>query len=170
MHTLTHALLPVLALSAGSRRTTDKGPNYWNWKRLLLVALAGALPDLLNPHLSLQARYTSWSHGVPALCAFCLVLVMIWLIRRHRSQILLFIMLGTAYGLHLFCDLISGGLAWQYPLGNHVVGDYYVSARWWVPLDVGSVVLTYLIYRAIPNFRKWRERRRKVQLDFKWPG
>jgi len=160
MHTLTHALLPVVALSVDRKRTNEDGVIYWNWRKLLLVAVAGALPDLLNPHLSLQARYSSWSHGLPALCVFSVILLLIWLLRQ-RKESLFFIVMAAAYEMHLWCDLISGGIVWQYPLGNDVIGAYYISARWWVPLDIACVLAVYFIYRAIPNFRKWRELQRR---------
>ena len=164
MHTLTHALLPVIAVAVDRQRTDDRGTVYWSRGKLCLLALAGALPDLLNPHLSLQARYTSWSHGLPALLGFAAVLAVIWILRRKSEERLFFLLLAAAYELHLWCDLISGGIAWWYPFGSGVAGAYYISPKLWVPLDIACLLLVYFIYRAIPNFCKWCERRKKFTL------
>jgi len=57
MNTVTHALLPVIAAAvceSGFQLFKAKR-NHWSCKQLLLVGLFGAAPDLLNPHLSLEA-------------------------------------------------------------------------------------------------------------------
>jgi len=164
MNTVTHALIPVIAVVVDQGRVRENGEPYWNKKTLALVAIAGALPDLLNPHLSLAARYTSWSHGVPALGGLCFLLVLVYLTRRQRSDLPLLTILLVAYALHLFCDMVAGGIAWWYPFAGSVVGDYYVLPALWIPLDIACLCVVYFIYRAVPNYKKWK-RLRDAQIE-----
>jgi len=57
-----------------------------------------------------------------------------------------------AYILHLFCDAVAGGVAFLYPVKPVVTGDYYVSALWWIPLDVVCSLTAYFIWRY-PHLR-----------------
>ena len=66
MNTITHSLLPVIGTGIDKKRHR-KIAEYWNLPRVLAVAAFGAMPDLLNPHISLESRYSSWSHGLPLL-------------------------------------------------------------------------------------------------------
>jgi hypothetical protein len=63
MDTVTHALLPVIITTVALR---DTRPD-WLCGRggLIVIGIAGALPDLLSPHLSIESRLNSWSHGLP---------------------------------------------------------------------------------------------------------
>lgn len=59
MNTVTHALAPVLLTHfiLGKKEWIER-------KGLIVIGLAGALPDILNRHLSQEARHTSWSHSI----------------------------------------------------------------------------------------------------------
>ena len=59
----THALLPVCAglLIENAALAKGRGHFFPPWS-LPLIGFFGALPDLCTPHISLEARYSSWSH------------------------------------------------------------------------------------------------------------
>jgi len=81
MNVLTHALLPAV-LAAPLLPQTSRRAFYLSGG---IVAIAGALPDLLTPHLSLAARYASYSHTVFAWAGFNVFLVVLGLtVHRHR--------------------------------------------------------------------------------------
>ena len=69
MNTVTHALLPVVLAKTCLGR--DGQPKRWEW---LALAVAGAAPDLINPHIYLEDRMTSWSHALPAWLGFTVLL------------------------------------------------------------------------------------------------
>lgn len=68
-------------------------------------------------------------------------------------------LLSFAYGLHLACDAVSGGITWLAPFSARIIGDYYVPPRWWIPLDFIFILAAYLQLRAWPNLRTWRRSR-----------
>ena len=81
MNTVTHALAPVLLASFAAKKSVG-----FVRKEIIMIGIAGALPDLLNPHLSLEARMHSWSHGLPFwLFLSLLLLVLSRLPQRHLS-------------------------------------------------------------------------------------
>jgi membrane-bound metal-dependent hydrolase YbcI (DUF457 family) len=154
MYIITHTLAPVvliatadLALGLIRKERPLKARHY------AAIALAGALPDLLWPHMTLAARYASWTHTVWCLVLFALVAA--WGARylfSDRARMMTALMIG-AYGLHLFCDAIAGGIAWGYPFTDRIVGQYYVQPSIWYELDVGMtllacVVLSLLVLRS----------------------
>ncbi|MBX3740670.1 MAG: metal-dependent hydrolase [Akkermansiaceae bacterium] len=118
MDTLTHALAPVILVKICTRRTEDAG-----WRVLLPIAGAGALPDLLNPHLSLEARVASWSHGLPcwALVTMIFLLGSMLMSRHFRPRTA--VACSAAYLFHLVCDAISGGINWLSPFGTFQWGE-----------------------------------------------
>lgn len=154
MNTVTHALIPVICVRLMARPGTWLG----RWGPVK-IALAGALPDLLNPHLSLEARMTSWSHGIPAWLAFSAILITLSLLSQRRFHLGLALCLSGAYLLHIACDAISGGVNLLYPLRDWVVGDFWVHPIWWVPLDVTFILLCYFLFRVIPNLRAIRKQK-----------
>jgi hypothetical protein len=159
MNTLTHALLPVIAAglyeksyAPKSQRRGILGP-----KAIILIGVFGAAPDLINPHLSLSSRYSSWSHGLPFWTALTLGLVLYAAIRRSERPLwTTAAWLSGAYLLHLVCDGISGGIAWAYPFGHQIVGARLVTYRWWIPLDIVCASITYFIFRGIPCLAEYR--------------
>ena len=111
MDTVTHALAPVIIAHVTFSRSKSLG--VWS---LVAIGVAGALPDLLTPHMSLESRMTSWSHGLPFWAAFTGVLIVISLIsKQHLSNRLAWI-LSLSYLFHLICDAVSGGINVLYPV------------------------------------------------------
>ena len=154
MNTITHALLPVIAVSLVEK--VHRGPErrkVWTNREILAVGACGAAPDLLNPHISLAARYTSWSHGLPAWVGVSILLLVGAMCLRPLISLKLAGWGSLAYGLHLFCDLIAGGIAWRYPFGGEVVGHYWVPPGWWAWIDAACVLTLYFLWRVIPASR-----------------
>lgn len=157
MNTITHGLLPVI--TAGMCERAYLGPDgrrgFFSRRDILLIGLAGAAPDLFDPHLSLADRYSSWTHNVFAWAGFTLLVVVL---HAWRSQLIsrrLGLWLSAAYLLHLFCDAIAGGIAWLYPFAtDSIIGQYLVPSKLWIPLDLVCFLTTYFIFRAIPRFKK----------------
>jgi hypothetical protein len=59
----THALAPTLAaMMVDAIRVKKDRDRLFPGKALIAIGIAGALPDFLNPHLSLEARLSSWTH------------------------------------------------------------------------------------------------------------
>lgn len=172
MNTLTHALLPVLAAGVLARISpaNDKHPEKssrivpYGKKAILLIALAGAAPDLLTPHLSLEARYSSWSHSIFAWLGISFFILLLQLHPRSKQWIdrRTSIWCSAAYALHLISDAISGGIAWLYPWKPDVIGDYYVNPIFWIPLDVLCFLGAYFLYRVIPRIRQNQARSKRL--------
>ncbi|MEP2774388.1 MAG: metal-dependent hydrolase [Luteolibacter sp.] len=146
MDTITHALLPVIIYEMSRRESSE-----WAGKRgVIAIGVGGALPDLINPHLSLAARMSSWSHGLP----FWLVLTAALLIAAYFSgrkfSLLLALACSAACLLHIFCDAISGGVNFLYPFGAFVWGKYWVHPVLWIPLDVACLLICYYLFRLRP--------------------
>lgn len=148
MNTVTHALLPVIA----TRLSVGKATWLGRWG-LAFIGLAGALPDLLSPHLSLAARMSSWSHGLPFWSALTVGLILGSLFSRGRFTTRLALACSAAYLLHLFCDAISGGINWGYPVADRIWGAYWVDPILWVPLDILCLLVGYAIFRLIPHLK-----------------
>jgi hypothetical protein len=156
MNTLTHALLPVLAarplLTAGLGHPTPRRREFF------LIGVAGALPDVLNPHLSLAARLASWSHAAWCWLAFTAVVLAVARLRPGWLAPRVAWLMSGAYLLHQACDAISGGVAWLNPWSRVVVGGRWVPFAWWIPLDAVLLFATYLVFRCWP---RWRDLRTK---------
>ena len=157
MDTITHALAPVILT-----RLAFGKPAWMPRFGLVAIGVAGAMPDLVNPHLSLAARMTSWSHGLPFWGGLTVVLLGFALVKRRLLPVRLAVLLSAAYLLHMVCDAISGGINWMFPVGNFVWGDYFVDPVWWIPLDVVCVLTAYVMFRLVPLRARVRERRGEV--------
>lgn len=158
MNTITHGLAPLLltyALLPESKQLTGK--------QLVVVGLCGALPDLINPHLSLAARMASWSHGLPAWLAVTVLLLVASAILKSVFPWRAAVAGSLAYLLHLFCDAIAGGINWLSPVGDAYWGAYWFPVILWVPTDVVLVLTTYLVFRAIPQIRKVKQKTSSLQ-------
>ena len=155
MDIFTHALAPALLAHnfVGRKKAFSR-------KDLVLIGIAGALPDLLNPHLSLDARMHSWSHGLPGWLVISLLFVGLSKIRRVGLSTRVAVIMAFAYLLHMVCDAISGGIDWLYPSGSFVWGEYWVDPTLWVPLDIVLVLIAYFQFRIIPMRRKLAQARR----------
>lgn len=155
MNTVTHALIPVICV-----RLITSRPKWLGRWGLIQVGLAGALPDLLNPHFSLEARMTSWSHGLPFCLAISTILVLGSLISRGKLSPQVAMCMSAAYLLHIACDAISGGVDLFYPLGSRIWGDYWVDPLWWIPIDTILILAAYTMFRILPNLKNPRDAER----------
>lgn len=155
MDTVTHALLPVIATGIFA-----KGVRWIGRRGIFAIGMAGALPDILTPHLSLEARMSSWSHGLPFWLAFTFAIIVIALTTKGRIAVKLALALSASYLLHLFCDAISGGVNFLYPFEDLILGDYWVPPIFWVPLDIACVLTCYFMFRVFPAIKA---RRHSVQ-------
>lgn len=139
MNVVAHILFPVaFAQSANVCRTRSGRAILFDWKALLIIGICGALPDILSPHMSWDARYSSFSHSIwfllPAF--FAVVLLSI----RFPSLRLLLFCCYLATALHVFCDLIAGGINVYGPFGRKIVGQYWVPFRHWIALDITAAL------------------------------
>lgn len=122
MNTVTHALAPVVICHLAF------GRGKWVGKYgLIAIGLAGALPDILSPHFSLEARMASWSHGLPAWLGFSVIIFTLAALRRNLVSYPLAAALSAAYLFHLICDAISGGINNLYLAGDvrFIEGPHY---------------------------------------------
>lgn len=152
MDTITHALMPVIAV-----HSLFRGAKWLGRFGLPAIGLAGALPDILTPHLSLESRMASWSHGLPFWLAFTACVVFSTWVSKERMSLKLACAISAAYLLHLACDAISGGINWLYPAGDYIRGGYWVSPLLWIPLDVVCVLWCYYLFRLRPVLEKKRQ-------------
>ncbi len=157
MNTITHALLPVIAAGVYERAYLGENERRGSLSNrdILLIGVAGAAADLLDPHLSLAHRYTSWTHTMITWAGFALILAGLHAWRGNLLSRQLMAWLSGAYLLHLFCDAIAGGIAWLYPVvPNAIIGAYFVPPILWIPSDILCVLATYGIFRAIPRYHR----------------
>lgn len=152
MNVITHTLLPTLLAVPLLPRANPREYGV----SAGVVALGGALPDLLHPHLSLAARYASWSHTVFAFAGFSGVLLVLALLPRIRVPRVALVLASLAYALHLACDGISGGIVWLYPASAEVVGGRLVRYHWWWPIDAILVVVALGVFWWWPAYRRNR--------------
>lgn len=151
MFIVTHTLLPVcLGLGVESASLAGgRGHVFAPWG-LAAIGLFGALPDLCSPHLSLAARYTSWSHTVWFLIGLLPVCAMLatFLSREGRWKTALACWLAAL--LHLASDAVAGGIAWRYPWSPEILGAYHIPSSQWLWYDIGFLALTVLLVRLRP--------------------
>jgi len=153
MFIVTHALAPVVACTAADLLGIRRGVGrVFPEKSLFLVGLFGALPDLCTPHLSLAARYASWSHTLWFMLGLIpVVLVVAGFFDRRFLGRMAFACWAAAL-LHLATDAVSGGVAWLHPWRPDVVGAYWIPFRWWFAGDLGFVCLALLGLWLRPRF------------------
>jgi hypothetical protein len=148
MTPISHALLPVLF----GRKVISNINGVPVIREVLIVSICGAFPDMLSPHLSLDARHASLSHSVFALVFFaCFIGAVSFyssLLRR------LGFLCVFAYAAHIFCDLISGGVSLFYPYSFQVFGGGYMPFWFWITSDLALILYLYFVYRWIPLRKK----------------
>jgi hypothetical protein len=159
MNVITHALLPALVSRPLLPPRPDASPR---WRALALIGAAGVMPDLLNPHLSLAARFASWSHTGWCWLAFTAAALAIVSLGFRSCQFGLRtgLLMSFAYLLHIACDAISGGVMWLKPWSDTVTGARWVPFVWWLPLDAVMLLAAYFVFRWWP---KWGSVRRRPQ-------
>lgn len=151
MTPISHALIPVCL---GSRWIPEK-PGAPTWRIFLAVAASGMMPDLINPHLRLEARHEVWSHSLAAWGGFALVVWAVFLIRfRGRGFGGVAALCVLAYGAHLGCDAITGGIGLMQPFRPTVVGRHMLPFWAWTVSDVGFTLGAYFLYRWVPLRRR----------------
>lgn len=144
MTPLSHAALPIIiAVAVDCRHIARTGAPLVNRWHILAIGISGMLPDVLDPHILLSDRLNSWTHTgwfMGLVTVICLGAA-----RRvpahHRPAFLLCCM---AICLHIVSDLLSGGVALLPPFVG-VVGDYYIPVRYWLHIDLVTIVGAYLL-------------------------
>ena len=140
----THFAIPIVV--AGSfnlfsiSKTHQALLSRWH---ILLIGISGLLPDILTPHIRLQARYDSWSHTAWFLFSFfllCIILAMC-LPARHKAAAH-FCWLAAL--LHILSDMVSGGINFIPPFGRPI-GDYYLPFPYWLHLDGITILAAYIM-------------------------
>ena len=148
----THTLLPVclgLAIENASL-AKGKGHVFPEWT-LPVVGLFGALPDLCTPHISLEARYSSWSHTVWFLAALLPVCAIVASFFPTGTWWRVACACWLASVLHVAADAVAGGIAWLHPWRPDVVGGYYIPPSQWLWWDAGFLFLTWFLVRLRPH-------------------
>ena len=143
MFIITHALAPVVAAQAiGLVVQLSGGANPLRKRDFLALMVAGMLPDLLSPHLSLDDRWSSHTHTIYFALA-CLP-VAVWCARRMHPDhpALLAVLLWSAVLLHLAGDAISGGIACLYPWKPDILGGRFISFNSWFAWDTWMIAAT----------------------------
>ncbi len=145
MFIVTHAFAPVAASLA-----VDLGAIRWNGERafpawsLVAVGLFGTLPDLCTPHLSLEARYASWSHTLWFALGVLPVAAITASFFERRAFWVVTLACWIAAVLHLATDTVSGGIAWLHPWRPNVIATGWIPFRWWLFGDAVCLTLTAL--------------------------
>jgi membrane-bound metal-dependent hydrolase YbcI (DUF457 family) len=129
-------------------------PQMFTGRQLCLIGFFGFLPDILSPHISLEARHNSLSHTLWAVLAMALLVPLTGFSIEKGSRLPVAIACWLAYILHLAADAISGGIAWLYPWRDEVVGRDFIPAVDWIWYDAGFIILVWAIYRVFPHFVK----------------
>jgi membrane-bound metal-dependent hydrolase YbcI (DUF457 family) len=125
-----------------------------------LVALCGVLPDVLSPHLYLDSRHTALSHTLWAFAVFAAAAL---LLRRFRPALLpapLALLCICAYGGHILCDYLTGGVAFLYPCSTKISGKNHLPYWLWITCDGLLILYFYMIYRWIPLRRRFLDKKR----------
>lgn len=141
----THTFAPLLAASVIDALRLRNGANrLFSKSRLIALGLAGALPDLLSPHLALRARYSSWTHTLWFVLGIFPVLGIICRSWYRQRWVLLAHCLWLASVAHIATDAISGGIRPWYPYGP-IIRYRLISHSLWVPSDIVVTLLTALL-------------------------
>jgi hypothetical protein len=147
MSPLTHALLPAIVGYRWIPRTAEGRPSL---KAAGIVGVFGMLPDLLNPHLSLDSRHHSWSHTVLVWSSLTLLIALVAWQRPQLVRWKLAVLLSLAYLGHLACDAISGGIAPLLPFSPVVIGNRFFPFSLWFYCDAVLAAVAYVMFRVLP--------------------
>ena len=160
----THALLPAcLALASDDLRLAARRDEAFPGWSIPVIALFGALPDICTPHLSLAARYSSWSHTLAFLAGILPVCIWVSAAFPKGRRLTVAISCWTAAALHLAADAIAGGIPWLMPwmmptvtpnqrLG--ILGDFYIHPDYWLFSDAFFVLLTWILIGIRQQLRR----------------
>lgn len=151
----THALLPVSLVLASETAALAGGraERFPRWTALT-VGICGALPDLCSPHLSLAARYSSWSHTLGFLGLLVPVLAVATLLFPAGLRLRVAVVAWLAAALHLATDALSGGIPWLLPWSDDILGGRWIPYDWWLPSEVGFLFLTLILLLGRQRLRR----------------
>lgn len=161
MNVITHALAPVaVALAVDVARIYRGRRPIFSARCLVAIGCAGALPDLLYPHLSLAARYSSWTHTVWFLLAAYPVFALICRKWFGERWILMTHLLWMAAATHLATDMVSNGIRPLYPYGP-VVGYRLIRGGiyGWLQYDMGFIATTVFLGTWVRRLQATRRER-----------
>lgn len=148
----THALLPVCTCLLADNASLASGRDrLFPTRSLWLVAAFGVLPDLCTPHLSLEARYASWSHTVWFMAGLIVLCGMAGSFFEKGFRLRVAVACWLASACHLAADAISGGIAWLYPWRDDVIGRYIIPPQDWIWYDAGFILVTWFLVRVLPH-------------------
>lgn len=150
MSPVTHALLPLFF----GHRWIPQNNRIPSFKISGLIALSGLLPDILSPHLSLEARYASLPHSLTGLACFAALVAVICVTKIGAAHKKIGALCIAAYAAHIFCDLIAGGVPLFRPFSRIIVGQNYIPYWTWDAADLVLIVYVYLTYRWLPLRRR----------------
>ncbi|MFT5471667.1 MAG: hypothetical protein ACI8UO_006804 [Verrucomicrobiales bacterium] len=148
MNVVTHAFSPVIiAALAETLFFRRRGKRLLTDRHFCAIAISGAAPDLLWPHLTLAARYSSPTHSIWFLLAAIPIAILLTRRLFRETWRLTTFLLICAVAFHLFCDAIANGIAWAYPFSDHVIGVSLVPHWTWIWIDILCLgVAVALIY------------------------
>jgi hypothetical protein len=155
MNIISHIAYPVLlAQSANIFRTQNQKETFFKGKHLLLIGICGGLPDILSPHLNLEARYNSFSHSL----GFVLVITILSVIlsRKIPKHKILIYFCYFATVLHLIGDMMANGINLFGPFGRMVVGSSLIPSQYWISLDATGILflfVSFIYYRCPVRIR-----------------
>lgn len=142
----THALLPVAtALGIDNARLALGRDEVFPAWSIATIGLFGALPDLCTPHLSLEARYSSWSHTLVFLAGLLPLAALTSTFFPKGTRLTVAAALWFAGVLHLAGDALSGGIAWLHPWSDSILGTYYIHPNYCPLSDALFVFLTWML-------------------------
>ncbi|MEM1083391.1 MAG: metal-dependent hydrolase [Verrucomicrobiota bacterium] len=160
----THALLPAcVALTTDSLRLATRRRELFPEWSIPVIALFGTLPDICTPHITLDARFSSWSHTLAFLVGLLPICLLVAVKFPKESRILLFFSFWFAVAIHLATDTVAGGIPWLMPWvmpsGNHIdrtgiLGDFYIHPSYWLAFDAFFVILTWILVGLRGALRK----------------
>jgi len=150
MFATTHIALPVIAAQALNLRNFVKcgTPLFTRWQ-FIAIGICGMLPDIVNPHLGLEARYSSGSHTAWFFFGYSLLSIISakFLPQRHKLTLHL---CWFAVLLHIICDLASGGIN-PIPPYSGIIGDYWIAPEAWLYTDLFCIITAYVFYVITRN-------------------
>ena len=108
-----------------------------------LVGFAGMSPDILGIHLTLSARYNSFSHTFLAPLTALLLSVLLVYFQQIPKRFLLWFPLAVS--THLFLDALSGGIR-LFPSGG-IIGNDMIATYLWGFFEIFFFSLLIITYK-----------------------
>jgi hypothetical protein len=142
----THACIPALAAMLVDSIRVQKGrERLFPGKFLIAIGVAGALPDFLNPHISLAARLSSWTHTLWFILAIYPVYGVVSRIWYRKRWLLLTHWLWLATMAHLVIDTLSNGTRPLFPFGPVISYRVIPRGLFWSISDFVFITATILL-------------------------